>query len=359
MNNSSAPVAVIGGGQSGLAAARAVRDAGLRPVVLEAGDRPAGSWPHYYDSLTLFSPARFSALAGVPFPGDPDHYPRRDEVTAYLQRFAADLGVEIRTGARVESVTADGAGFLVRTADGRCLPAAGVVAATGSFSNPHLPQVAGSEGFAGRSLHVADYRHPAPYAGQRVVVVGAGNSAVQVAHELASVATVTLATREPVRFLPQRRAGRDLHHWLRVTGFDRLPAAWLTRFVDGALVLDTGRYARALASGRLDRRPVFTALEERGVVWADGSRERIDAVIWATGYRPAVGYLSGLGALRPDGSPRHDGGVSTTRPGLVYLGLEFQRSFSSNTLRGVARDAEHVVSALAAHVRGAVAAAGL
>ncbi|MBX6752451.1 MAG: NAD(P)/FAD-dependent oxidoreductase, partial [Micromonosporaceae bacterium] len=124
---------VIGGGQSGLAAAWALRRVGVRPVLLEAGDRPVGSWPHYYNSLTLFSPARYSALPGLPFPGDPDRYPHRDEVVDYLSRYAAMLDVDIRTGCRVTAVESDGQRFAVHTEHGSVLGTSLVVAATGSF----------------------------------------------------------------------------------------------------------------------------------------------------------------------------------------------------------------------------------
>ncbi|WP_166354792.1 flavin-containing monooxygenase [Phytoactinopolyspora limicola] len=353
MTSSTDPVVVIGSGQSGLAGASAALDAGLRPLVLEASDRSAGSWPQYYDSLTLFSPAKYSSFPGVPFPGDPDGYPARDDVARYLESYAAGLDAEIRTGTRVTSIDTSGGRFTVHTATGEEISAAGIIAASGSFANPHIPQLPGHDGFAGTILHVADYHDPRPYAGQRVVVVGAGNSAIQVSYELAQVATVTLATREPVSFVPQRRLGRDLHYWLKVSGADRLPAAWLTRLFSSTLVIDTGRYQAALAAGRPDRRPVFKALDGPDVIWSDGSREPVDTVILATGYRPNLSYLDGLGALDQRGLPRHDGGTSTTHPGLVYLGIEFQRSFSSNTLRGVHRDATHVVAALAAYVNKA------
>ncbi|MFC9543050.1 flavin-containing monooxygenase [Streptomyces sp. NPDC056956] len=352
-------VAVIGGGQSGLAAARALCEQGLTPVILEASGRAAGSWPQYYDSLTLFSPARFSALPGLPFDGDGDRYPHRDEVVGYLTRYADRLDADIRTGTRIEAVESGGAGFVLRTADGRRISAAGVVAASGSFARPLLPELPGRQDFTGELLHVADYRSPTPYAGKRIVVAGGGNSAVQVAHELAEVADVTLASRTPLRFLPQMRGGKDLHHWLTTTGFDDLPPAWLIHFVGGTLVLDAGRYQDALQAGRLERRPMFTALDGDTVVWADGTRGRVDVVLLATGYRPHLGYLQALGALAGDGLPLHSGGISLTHPGLVYLGLEFQRSFASNTLRGVSRDADYVIPPLAAHVRKAPAAAGL
>ncbi|MFJ9109770.1 flavin-containing monooxygenase [Streptomyces sp. NPDC102283] len=354
-------VVVIGGGQSGFAAAEALVREGLQPVVLEASDHAAGSWPRYYDSLTLFSPARFSALPGLPFGGDGDRYPHRDEVVDYLSRYADRLEVEVRTRTRAVSVErdGDGGGFSVTTADGRSVGAAGIVAATGAFGNPLLPALPGQEGFTGEVVHAADYRSPAPYAGRRVVVVGGGNTAVQVGYELAEVAEVTLASRNPVQFLSQIREGRDVHHWLTSTGFDQLPPAWLIHYVGGTLVLDSGRYRKALESGHLARRAMFTALEGDAVVWADGSREKTDTVLLATGYRPSLDYLKPLGALDADGMPLHSGGLSLTHPGLVYLGLEFQRSFASNTLRGVGRDAEYVIPPLAAHIRKAPAAAGL
>ncbi|MEP7762541.1 NAD(P)/FAD-dependent oxidoreductase [Sanguibacter sp. 25GB23B1] len=349
---SSSPVIIVGAGQSGLAAAAAVRSAGLDPLVLEAGASPTGSWPGYYDTLRLFSPARYSALPGLPFGGDPDRYPTRDEVVEYLERYAEHVGAQIRTGTRVESVEQDGPEFTVRTTDGQELPATGLIAASGSFGSPVLPAVRGLESFTGQVLHSAAYRSHLDFVDKQVIVVGGGNSAVQIAHELTTVARVRLASRSPITFAAQRRAGRDLHHWFKVTGFDVLPTPWIRRLMTKPLVLDTGTYRTAIASGALDRRDMFTELTGNEVVWSNGSREQVDAVIFATGFRPALDYLDTLGALDGQGSPVHRGGISTTHAGLGYVGLELQRSFSSNTLRGVGRDAAHVATTLATHVRG-------
>ncbi|AXB41608.1 flavin-containing monooxygenase [Amycolatopsis albispora] len=351
-------VVIIGGGQSGLCAARALNQHGIRPILLEAGAEPTGSWPGYYDSLTVFSPARYSGMPGRPFPGEPDGYPHRDEVVAYLRRYTETVDADLRTSTTVTAVESTSGGFLVRTTTGEEIPAAGVVAATGSFGNPHRPELPGQDGFTGQLLHVADYRNPKSHHGERVVVVGGGNSGVQVAYELAEVADVTLATRAPVNFLPQRRDGHDLHHWLVESGFDQLPPQWLVHYLGGPLVMDTGDYRAAIEGGRLRRRDMFTAFDGSHVVWPDGEREHADTVLFATGYRPDLGYLEPLGTLR-DGLPPHTGGLSMTHPGLVYVGLEFQRSFASNTLRGAHRDAAHVAEALVAHVRDAPATAGV
>ncbi|MEU0170232.1 NAD(P)-binding domain-containing protein [Streptomyces iakyrus] len=343
-------VAVIGGGQSGLAAAHSLQTQGLEPVVLEASGQPAGAWPRYYDSLTLFSPARYSSLPGMPFGGDPDRYPHRDEVAAYLLRYADRLDADIRTRTRVREVCAADGGFTLGLEGGRRLSARAVVAASGTFGRPHRPELPGLDEFTGTVLHAADYRSPEPFAGQRVVVVGAGNSAVQIAAELGERARVTLSSRHPVRFARQHTLGRDLHWWLTRTGLDTLPVGRFLRTPPAQLVIDDGRYRAAVVAGAPDRRPVFRRVDGAKVTWADGSREVVDMILLATGYRPDLGYLAPLGALDERGQPRHREGVSITHPGLAYVGLEWQRSLSSNSLRGVGRDAARITRRLAAHL---------
>jgi putative flavoprotein involved in K+ transport len=341
---------VIGAGQAGLAAGYHLRRAGLSFAILEAADKPGGSWPGYYESLTLFSPSRYLGL-----PGMPERFPTRDEVTAYLRRYAESFGLPVLTGERVLRAERAGAGFRVLKAGGGEYRARTLIAATGSFARPHRPRFPGQEAFRGRILHAAEYRNTGPFRGKRVVVVDAGNSAVQIAHELAAVARTTLATRAPLRFEPQTILGRDVHFWLSATGLDRLPLGRLFDVSEPGGVVDDGTYAAAVRSGRPDRRPVFSRFTEGGVVWDEGEEAAVDAVVLATGYRPNLDYLRPLGILREDGRPYQRAGMARSVPGLYFVGLPFQISFASATLRGVGPDAELVVARARRHLaRGVV-----
>jgi len=345
-----ADIVIIGGGQAGLAAGYAARRAGLTPVVLEAGDELVGSWPRYYDSLALFSPARFSELPGLRFAGDPERYPTRDELVEYLRAYAGQLDADIRTGQRVVRVARSGDKFAVVTEAGLELTAELVIGASGGFGAPHRPALPGLDTFAGKAIHSSEYRNPDGYAGLRVVVIGGGDSAMQIAAELAAVAGVSIATRAPLRFVPQRPLGRDLHWWLRYTGLDT--AAFGPWLLGRRMVVDDGRHRAAVASGNPDARARFARLDRHDVVWQDGDREHVDVVILATGFRPQVGYLRGTGALDADGQPLQRRGLSTVLPGLGYVGLEYQRSYASATVRGVGRDAAYVIERLIAQRRG-------
>lgn len=338
---------VVGAGQAGLAAGYRLARNGLNFLILDEQALPGGNWRNYYDSLRLFSPAGYSSLPGTAFPGDAGHYPLRDEVVQYLEGYAAEHGLPVRQNTRVTRVERHGGLFVLHTAEGVQFHCRALVVASGAFSQPHIPPVPGLAGFAGAVVHSAQYRNPEPFAGQRVVVVGAANSAVQIAHELAAHATVTLATKAPVRFFPQRVLGIDFHSWLRWTGLAR--TRWLRD--QGTPVLDSGKYRQALQAGLYRQTGMFQRMSERGVVWQDGSHEVVDSVIFATGFRPNLSFMAGLEVIDASGHVMQKQGRAIRVPGLYFVGLPRQRNFASATLRGVGPDADHLLPHIQAHLR--------
>ncbi|MFC3772860.1 flavin-containing monooxygenase [Paenibacillus sp. GCM10012303] len=343
---------VIGGGQAGLASGYHLSRKGLKFLILEASDQPAGSWPQYYDSLKLFSPARFSSLPGMKIQGDPNRYLGKEEVIRYLQDYREKYQLPVRLNKRVVFVEKIGDVFTVHTMTGDMYQTRTIINATGSFHNPYTPVIHGRTEFKGAMMHSSEYRNPDRFRNKRVLVVGRGNSAVQIGVELAEVSNTSLAVLQPVQFMKQRILGLDLHVWIKAIGFDTFPFWRLgKRAPSPSNVIDLGLYQERIKAGKPDQRPMFTSFYADGVIWSDGTKEPVDSVIFATGYRPNLSYFSGIGALDSAGRPLQVAGVSSSVPGLYYVGLEGQRSFASATLRGVGSDANYVVRKLRHHLR--------
>lgn len=349
-------VAVVGGGQAGLALGFYLRRTTLAYAILDAGEAPGGAWRHGWRSLRLFSPARWSSLPGWLMPGRDDEYPARDDVITYLTRYERRYALPVHRPVRVDAVrhATDAAAathpFVLETSAGE-YRARAVVSATGTWSAPDIPALPGQERFRGALLHSARYDAPERFAGKRVVVVGAGNSAAQIVAELSRTADVTWATRDAPRFLPDHIDGRWLFEqatarWRAVQeGRTPPPAASLGDIV----MVPPVREARD--RGALHAARTFVRFTERGVVWPDGRETDVDAVIWATGFRPALAHLAPLGVVDAAGRIAVRGTRSIVEPRLWLVGYGEWTGFASATLIAVGRTAratvDEVVAALA------------
>ncbi|CRK56626.1 monooxygenase, putative [Alloactinosynnema sp. L-07] len=331
-------VLVVGAGQAGLAMGYELTQAGLDFLIVDGAAEVGQSWRRRWDSLRLFTPARYSSLPGLAFPAPATHLPDKDEVAAYLADYARHFALPLRLDAGVRELRrADGGRFEAVT-DRGILTAKSVVVATGPFQTPAVPAFANQLPPEILQVHTAHYRNPDQLPDGPVLVVGAGNSGVQIAGELARTRTVTLAvgTRQPA--LPQRFLGRDLFSWLDRLGVMRVPAQ--------------SRLGRRMR----ERDPLIGTslrdLERQGVrltgrVTADGSRVDATTIVWATGYRPDYAWLTVPDSVGANGEPRHNAGVSPI-PGLYYLGLPYQRTRGSALLGWVGHDATHLMDHLAA-----------
>lgn len=336
-------VVVIGGGQSGLGTAYYLRRTGLSYMVLDAQDRPGGAWLHTWDSLRLFSPARFSSLPGWIMEGGPDYYPTRAEAIEYLGRYEERYELRVERPVQVMAVTRAGDRLRVQTDHGDWLASA-VVSATGSWEEPYIPEYPGREGFRGVQLHSAQYRSPLPFLGQRVLVVGGGNSGAQILAEVSRIAEATWVTPTEPTFLPDHIDGRYL--------FDQATARYRAQqegqplpepaSLGDIVMVPPVRDARD--RGVLQSTRPFERFTTAGVVWPDGTEERMDAVIWCTGFRPALAHLRPLNVVEEDGRVRLDGTRSVREPRLWLVGYGNWTGFASATLIGVGRSARATVA---------------
>ena len=335
---------VIGGSQAGLATAWHLAQHHLRFVVLDAAPELGDNWRSRWDSLTLFTPAQYDSLPGMPFPAPPDTYPGKDAVAGYLKAYAAAFKLPVRMNARVTALSRTAEGFEART-DGGVFRSRQVVLATGPFQVPYLPPVAQRLDDQVTQLHSAGYRNPQTLPPGPVLVVGGGNSGFQIAEELAATRSVDLsiATRAPV--LPQRLGGKDLFWWLtrlglmRVTSGSRLGRRMSSReFIIGGS-------RRRLQAARVGFRPGVAAAGGRTVRFADGSSLDVEVVIWATGYRSDYSWIQIPGVAR-DGTAIHRRGV-TDVPGLYFVGLPWQHTRGSALLGFVDGDAAYLAGRIA------------
>tara|TARA_R110001583_G_scaffold10253_2_gene47535 strand:- start:988 stop:2058 length:1071 start_codon:yes stop_codon:yes gene_type:complete len=354
MGNSMSPktvdVLVIGGGQAGLATGYFLRRHKLDYRVLDREPAPGGAWRHGWDSLQLFSPAQWSSLPGWQMPETEDgEWPQRDEVIDYLGRYQERYDIPVERPVAVKSVTTSGDGLAVETDHGT-YHARAIVSATGTWSHPFIPSVEGIEDFQGEQIHSAHYRRPETYEGQRVLVVGGGNSGAQIYAEVSRVANASWVTRHPPKFLQDNVDGRALFEmatekWkAEQEGREYTPAGTLADIVMVPPVKE------ARERGVLETRQMFTRFTENGVVWPDGQEETVDVVIWCTGFRPALDHLESLGVVESDGRVKTDGTRSVEEPRLWLVGYGDWTGFASATLLGVMRSARAAAQEIKEHL---------
>ena len=350
-------VAVIGAGQAGLAMGYFLKRQGRRFVILESAAEIAPAWRERWDSLTLFTPRRYSALPGLPFPGDPDGYPIRDEVIAYLERYAETFDLPIELNSEVKKLELGDDGRFRLELAGRTITADQVVVATGPFQTPYVPKLAERLDPNVFQKHATRYRRPDEVPPGTVLVVGGGNTGFQIAQELAATHKVVLSIGSRQTPLPQRLLGRDLFWWL--TKARILDKSVETRLGQRLSTRETliGSSPRELKRRYgVELKPRAVGADGRTVRFEDGGRElEVDAVIWATGYRPHYSWIK-LPVFDDDGRLRHRRGA-TDVPGLHFLGLTWQHTRGSALIGWVKDDAEFIAEQIAAHQETTVPAA--
>jgi putative flavoprotein involved in K+ transport len=350
-------VAVIGGGQAGLAIGFFLKQQDHGFLILERANDLAQAWRERWDSLTLFTSRRYSALPGLPFPGEPDGYPSRDEVIAYLERYAETFELPVELDGEIKQLDRSDDGPFRLAVDGRVITADQVVVATGPFQTAYVPRLNEKLSRDLFQTHATGYRRPSDVSDGTVLVVGGGNTGFQIAKELSATRKVALSIGSQQKPLPQRVLGRDLFWWLTKTGL--LKQTVESRLGRKLRTRDTliGSSPREMAKRYgVELKPRLVDAEAWRARFEDGSELEVDAVIWATGYRSDYSWIK-LPILGEDGRLRHRRGV-TEVPGLYFLGLTWQHTRGSALIGFIKDDAEFIAEKIAEHQSKRPASAG-
>lgn len=349
---------VIGGGQSGLSVGHHLARHGLDFVILDASAHVGDAWRHRWDSLRLFTPARYDGLDGLPFPGDPDVFPTKDAMGDYLEAYARHFDLPIENDVRVDRLAREGEHFVVTSGDRRWT-AQHVVVAMGTNQRPKVPAFGARLDPSVTTLHSSEYRNPGQLQSGPVLLVGAGNSGSELAMELARTHEVVMAGRD-TGHIPFRIGGR----FGRTVGV-RFVLRFLFRHV---LTVRTpiGRRARPtvlttggplirvrptdLAAAGVERAGRVTDVVGGRPVLDDGRELDVANVIWCTGFHAGFEWIDL--PVHGEHEPLHRSGIVESQPGLYFVGLHFLDSLSSEMVHGVGRDAARVADHIATAVPG-------
>lgn len=341
-------VLIIGGGQSGLALGYYLRRSGLNYKILDSQAAAGGSWQHYWHSLRLFSPAQWSSLPGTLMSGGPDYYPDRDETIAYLQAYEQKYKLPVERPVEVQGIEKMDNGLFRLTTSKGLWQAKAVVSATGSFRNPYIPVVPGKDNFMGKILHASDYRKPDQFKGEKVAIVGEGNSGAQILAEVSKEAETYWITSKPPRFLPDEVDGRVLFDTATQLYKAKQEGRSFTPPSLGDIVM-VPAVKEARERKVLDWHPPLEQFTENSIILSNGRELTVDAVIFCTGFRPALDHLQPLGIIA-NGKVRTEGPRATDMDGLWMVGYGSWTGFASATLIGVGRTARQTSQEVQAYV---------
>ena len=348
-------VIVIGGGQAGLSVGYCLARLGISFVILETERRIGDSWRNRWDSLHLFTPAKYDGLIGLPFPAPAFSFPTKDAMADYLEAYATHFDLPVRTGTRVERVSREGSRYIVDTGN-RLFQADHVVVAMATFQAPRVPEFASALDPEIVQLHSREYRNTNQLRAGGVLIVGAGNSGAEIAMEVARSSHHTwLSGRHPghVPFRIDGRIARGLVPILFRIVFHRILTVDtpMGRRARPSIIAKGGPLIRVkpadLAAAGVERAPRVAGARDGKPLLADGRVLDVANVIWCTGFHPGFSWVDLPTPVNgEDGEPVHDRGVVPGEPGFYFVGLHFLYAFSSTMIHGVGRDAERIAGVI-------------
>jgi len=344
-------VIVIGGGQSGLACGYFLKRAGLNFVILDDQIASGGAWLHGWDSLTLFSPAQHSSLPGWMMPKSENTFPSRKEVLSYLEAYEKHYQLTVTHSVKVNNVLKEEKIFKVET-DKETYYAHTVISSTGTWNNPFVPKVKGIELYQGNQSHSSTYKNAKPFIGSKVLIVGEGNSGAQLLAEVSKVTTAKWSTKKSPEFLPDDVDGYVLFNMASAKYHaekEGKPYDAAQYNLGNVVMVPSVKEARE--RGVLYSSGSFNELYEHGVIWADGTKEAFDAIIWCTGFGYATQHLATIINRDERGKTETLESKSLQIDGLWLVGYGGWTGFASSTLIGVGRTAKETVKQIEEYLK--------
>ncbi|ALV42714.1 portal protein [Pseudarthrobacter sulfonivorans] len=338
---------IIGGGQAGLAMGYYLKEQQRKILILDANPRSGDAWRQRWDSLRVFTPAKYDGLPGAPFPADPLTFPTKDEVAGYLEGYAAQFDLPVINGVRIERLWREGDRYIA-AANGRRWEAHNAVVATGCSQAPKVPGFAAELAPSIVQLHSSDYRNPQQLQEGPVLVVGLGNSGAEIGIEVCRTHP-TFVAGKPGGEIPVKHGRTAARYFLPLVRFIELNVLTLGNPLGRIAAPKFKAHAeplvrtktKDLAAAGVRRVPRVAGVENGLPVLADGTRLEVANVIWCTGFKDDFGWIDP--ALLDDGAlPRQERGVALDSPGLFFLGQEFMYAAFSATLPGASRDARYL-----------------
>jgi len=345
---------VIGGGQAGLSVGYHLQRREVPFMILDAQERIGGAWRNRWDSLRLFTPARFDGLDGKPFPASSHTFPTKDEMADYLEEYATELALPVTSGQRVKRLSKRDSVFIVETDDHR-FEADNVVVAMSSWQVPRLPGFAKDLSTEIKQIHTTDYRNPSQLQEGPVLVVGAGNSGAEIALDVVGSHETVVAGPDTghVPFRVEGKVGRLLVPVVRfmfhrvLTKSNPIARRKMPKMIASGEPLVRTK-PRDLIEAGIERMPRVVGAADGWPVLEDGRVLHPANVIWGTGFDPGFSWID-LPVFE-SGRVKHDRGVVAEVPGLYFVGLKGLYSVSSAQVNGIGRDAEWLARLIAASV---------
>ncbi|KKZ99091.1 hypothetical protein B4147_3675 [Bacillus wiedmannii] len=337
-------IIIVGAGQAGLIMGNYLKQEGYNFLLLEAGNRIGDSWRNRYNSLQLFTPKEYSSLPGMILKGEKNEFPHKDEIAMYLEEYAQYFQLPVQLQTEVLKIRKEKEIFELHTPT-EVLKSKKVIIASGGFQQPYIPSFSQHLSSHIFQIHSSQYKSPSQIPKGNVLVVGGGNSGMQIAVELAKTHEVTMSISHPLTFLPLRLFRKSIFYWLEKLGLlyaevNTKRGKWFQKRKDPIFGFEGKELIR---NGAIKLEEKVVSASENNIMFQNGGTYSAESIIWSTGFIQNYKWIELEKAVNENGFPNHVRGISPVK-GVYYIGLPWQSQRGSALICGIGKDAAYILS---------------